>query len=160
MRILSVSVAILALTGLVVAQSPPQVHGTLNQLMRGALYPTSNVLFNASVDDPQAADTAGFDPYGGWVGVESAAIAVAEAANLLTIPGRMCANGRPVPVDQEDWKQWVVGLRAAGMAAYQAAQSKSVDAMLAVSDQLVEACGNCHERYRDVGDDPARRCVP
>ncbi len=101
-----------------------QVHGNLLQVMRGILFPNSNVVF-------------------------SSGLAMAEAANLLTIPGRLCSNGKPAPVQNADWQMFVQGLRAAGMATYKAGQSKNMDAVVEVSDTVATACMNCHDVYRE-----------
>jgi cytochrome c556 len=70
----------------------------------------------------------------------------------------MCENGRPAPVDQDDFKQWAQGLVAAGEAAYKAAQAKDMDAMLDVSGTLADACLACHETNRDTEDGAAFGC--
>lgn len=141
--------------------SGPRVSGNLLQVMRGILFPSSNVIFAAQGTDPatvkQASDAAlATDPlasvYGGWQAVENAGIALSEAANLLTLPGRVCSNGRPVPVQNADWGTFVEELRAAGLAAYKAAQSKNQDAILEVSDTVVTACSDCHDVYREKTD--------
>jgi len=146
-----------------------QVHGDLRQVMRGILFPNSNVVFFAQGNDPAAvpkdADgTTSVNPlagvYGGWEAIENSSIALAEAANLLTIPGRMCANGKPVPVQSADWQRFVQGLRDAGMASYKAAQTKDMDKMLDAADTLTNACSECHDVYREKteqrGGDAAR----
>lgn len=105
----------------------PQVESTLGQLMKGILFPNSNVIFAAQSQDPakvpEAKDPAtATDPlantYGKWQAVENSALALAEAANLLTIPGRKCSNGLPVPLGNADWPKLVQGLRDAGRKAY------------------------------------------
>jgi len=135
-----------------------QVHGNLQQVMRGILFPNSNVVFSAQTVDPasvkKAVDpTSATDPlagiYGGWEAIENSGIAMAEAANLLTIPGRLCSNGKPVPVQNADWQMFVKGLRDAGMATYKAGQSKNMDAVVDVSDTVATACMNCHDVYRE-----------
>src|SRR5258705_6532813 len=135
-----------------------QVHGNLQQVMRGILFPNSNVVFSAQTVDPKtvkkAADpTAATDPlesiYGGWEAIENSGIAMAEAANLLIVPGRVCSNGKPVPMQNADWQMFVKGLRDAGMATYKAGQSKNMDAVVEVSDTLSTACANCHDVYRE-----------
>jgi hypothetical protein len=143
-----------------------QVQGNLLQVMRGILFPNSNVIFAVQSKNPTeikaAADpTTATDPlqgpYNGWTAVENAGISMAEAANLLTIPGRKCSNGKPVPIDNPDWKMLVQGLRDAGMKAYEAGQSKNMDKILDASDAITTACANCHDKYRDKpGGDPAR----
>jgi cytochrome c556 len=60
-------------------------------------------------------------------------------------------------VDQEAFRKAAEGLAEAGKAAYKAAQSKNMDAMVEVSDTVALACAKCHEPYRDF-DDPKDRC--
>src|SRR5262244_2612688 len=109
------------------AQTPsmdlaPQVHANLNQLMRGVLYPAANVVFFAQADDPGEVKRApGLDPamatdplmstYGGWQAIENAALALAESANLLLIPGRTCSNGVPAPTKDPEWSKFVRDVR-------------------------------------------------
>jgi len=135
-----------------------QVHGTLLQVMRGILFPNSNVVFSAQTVDPgsvkkDADPTSSVNPlagaYGGWEAIENSGIAMAEAANLLTIPGRVCGNGKPVPVQNADWQRFVQGLRDAGMATYKAGQSKNMDMVVDAADTVTTACMNCHEVYRE-----------
>lgn len=148
------------------AASGMKVEATLAQLMKGTLYPESNVVF-ASQDtnpadvphakDPSMATDLLTSQYGKWEAVENSALAIAEVANLLTLPGRKCSNGLPVPVSNPDWAKFVQGLRDAGMAAYAAAQTKNQDKMTDVADVMTTACKNCHDRYREKRN-PADRC--
>jgi hypothetical protein len=149
----------------------PTPHANLAQLMRGIPFPASNIIFDTQTTDPAAAAeptdpvagqgaTAQFSGvYGGWQAVENAALALSETANLIMVPGRMCENGRPVPLDQEDYRMWAANLAAAGEEALKAAQSRNLDAMVDVSGTLSDACAQCHEVYRDKPDN-ADRCVP
>ena len=139
---------------------------TLAQLMKGILFPSSNVIFFAQGDNPNDVPPAK-DPalavnplasaYGKWEAVENAGLAITEAANLLTVAGRKCSNGVPVPVANADWAKLVQGLRDAGMAAYKAAQTKDMDKILDASDVMTTACANCHDKYREKPT-PAGRC--
>src|SRR5262250_737125 len=88
-------------------QSTVQVQANLAQLMRGILLPNSNVVFFAQSNnpaevkpaaDPSSATDALASTYGGWIAVENSSLALSEAARLLTVSGRVCSNGRPVPV--------------------------------------------------------------
>jgi hypothetical protein len=151
-----------------VAAPSPQVSANLAQLMRGIMFPNSNVIFFAQDKNPADVKPAGdpsvaTDPlastYGGWTAVESSSLALAEAANLLTISGRVCSNGRAVPVKNPDWLKFVQGLREAGIASYKAAQSKSNEKMLDAADAVATACSNCHDRYRDKPGGVADRCM-
>jgi hypothetical protein len=150
------------------AAQAAQVHGNLAQVMRGILYPSSNVIFFAQSEDPTKVKLEGSDPstspnplsssYGGWEAVSNAGIALAEAANLLIIPGRMCMNGKPAPIQNADWQMWVKGLRDAGMVAYKAGQSKNMDEVLNAADVMSTACQNCHDKYREVAGGIPARC--
>jgi cytochrome c556 len=142
------------------AQAPakPQVEANLAQLMKGVLLENSNVIFFAQSEDPAkvppAKDpAAATDPlansYGKWEAVENSALALAESANLLTIPGRKCSNGLPVPIGNADWPKFVQGLRDASMKVYKAAQAKDMDKIVDAADTMTTACANCHDKYRE-----------
>lgn len=144
--------------------------GNLNQVMRGVLFPSSNVLFDVQTQDPGArkggaraeagTTTARYgDVYEPWQVVDAAAIAIAESGPTLMTPGRRCENGKPVPVDRADWQTYVQGLVEAGRAAYKASQSRNVEAVIEVGNQISDACANCHRVYRDVAN-PSMRCTP
>jgi hypothetical protein len=145
--------------------------GDLAQLMRGVLFPNSNIIFDAQSNDPGAPKkeaaagggaTATFaNVYSGWQMVEGAAVALAEAADLILKPGRVCSNGKPAPVTRPDYIKFAQGLREAGIATLAAAKEKSQDKVIEVTDKVADACANCHEVYRDKGPagSPAR-CTP
>src|SRR5579884_1160264 len=99
-----------------------EVSSNLNQLMRGVIYPASNVVFAAQNLNPADVRAApGQDPslatdplastFGGWQAVENAGLALSESANLLLIPGRQCANGQPAPIGDPQWLKFVQQLR-------------------------------------------------
>jgi hypothetical protein len=135
-----------------------QVKADLRQLMRGTLFPASNVIFAAQSEnpadvppakDPSMATNPLASTYGKWEAVENSALALSEVANLLMLPGRKCANGLPVPLKNADWAKFVQGLRDAGTAAYKAAQTKNQDKIVDAADVMTTACANCHEKYRE-----------
>ena len=148
------------------AASKPDAN--LLQLMRGTLYPASNVLFAAQDDlskQPKVADAATSpnpltSTYGGWTAVENAGLAIAEVSRLLTVPGRMCSSGHPVPVARADWIKFTADLRKAGLAAYAAARKKDKDAMVDVSGTVSDACSACHDVYREKKGGLKDRCLP
>lgn len=148
--------------------APQQVHADLNQLMRGVLYPAANVVFSAQADNPgDVKFVPGHDPamstdpltstFGGWVAVENAALALAESANVLSIPGRRCSNGAPVPTKDPAWATFVQEVRDTSMKAYQAAQAKDQDKMIDIAETLSAACAGCHRKWRDRKT-PDNRC--
>jgi hypothetical protein len=91
--------------------------------------------------------------------VDAAAIAIAEAGPLLMTPGRRCENGKPAPVDRADWQQYVKGLVEVGRAAYRASQTRDQATVSEVTNQISDACANCHRVYRDRPT-AAMRCTP
>ena len=133
--------------------------GNLAQLMRAVTFPNANILFNVQVKDPAKDKPAmpvpfdyaiwGSTVYYGWQAVDQAALAIIETTPLFLLPGRRCENGRPVPVDRADWKTYTTSLVEVGRAAYRASQSRNVESMNKVAEQLNDACANCHKVYRD-----------
>jgi hypothetical protein len=132
---------------------------TLAQLMRGIMFPNSNIIFASqskkfdlipNAKDPAASTDAVAGTYGHWEAVENSSLAIVEAASLIEVPGRLCSNGRPAPTANADWPKLVQGLRDAGMQSYQAAKSKDRDKILDATEALTNACGNCHTKYRDL----------
>lgn len=138
----------------------------LLHVMRGILFPASNVVFAAQEDmttwkpaaDPSTSPNPLTSTYGGWAAVENASLALVESANLLLIPGRQCSSGKPAPVERADWIKFVQRLRDAGTSAFKAAQSKNQDAIVEATGNLADACSACHEVYREKPG--GTRCVP
>lgn len=188
MRVLTVTVFALFLMSCTSAPAPApeasapaagaaQLKGNLLQVMRGILFPNSNIIFDAQSNDPGAVKapdskapaagaTAAFaGVYGGWEAVENASIALGEAANLISMPGRSCANGKPVPLNDPTYQKGLAALREASGIALKAAQAKNMDQILDAADKVTMACSTCHDVYRDVQVDgkPAgieARCNP
>jgi mono/diheme cytochrome c family protein len=143
--------------------SLPPPEGNLAELMRAIAFPNSNIIFNLQLKDPGAEQkkkpaSSPFDyvewgstVYPGWLAVDQAGVAITETAALLLTPGRRCQNGRPVPVDRADWKQYVAALAEAGKLAHRASQARNYEAFVDISDKLNDACANCHKVYRDKG---------
>ena len=152
------------------ASEAPQPLMTVNQLMHGILFPLGNTVFYAQADDPAALPR---DPmpstatnpltglYGGWQAVENSALALAESAELLRIPGRQCSNGEVVNVEDADWMRFVDDYKQKSLAAYEAARTKDQDAIVGASGDLSEACLACHRVYRREipQGDPTQRCI-
>jgi hypothetical protein len=140
----------------------------LLQLMRGILYPASNVIFAAQEDlskQPKPADEATSpnpltSTYGGWTAVENAGLAIAEASRLIVVPGRVCSNGKLAPVQRADWIKYTAGLRKAGLDAYAAAKKKDKDAIVDVAGTVSDACQACHDVYREKKGGEKDRCLP
>ena len=138
--------------------------GNLAQVMRGILFPSSNVIFNVQTEDPGLRPK-GWSPergaafswvnwgagiYSGWELVDYAAVALAESAPLMLTPGRRCENGRPVPVDRPDWIRFTSELAETGRTIYKLSQTRDRDAVSESTNRLADSCLNCHRVYRDA----------
>jgi hypothetical protein len=140
---------------------PPE--GNLAEVMRAIAFPNANIIFNLQLKDPgtqpkREPAASPFDyvewgstVYPGWLAVDQAAVAITESAPLFMTPGRRCQNGKLVPVDRADWKQYVVALAEVGRIAHRASQARNYDAFGDISEKLNDACANCHKVYRDKG---------
>ena len=156
-----------------------QPMGNLAQIMRGILFPSSNMIFSVQGQDPGAPkppykpDSGGFNwadwgagIYPGWELVDYAAISIADVAPLLLVP-RRCENGRAVPVERDDWVKYTREMVDAASAVYKAAQTRKQEPVSDATNVLADACLNCHVVYRDkeggTAADPsnkAARCQP
>src|SRR5438067_704681 len=141
----------------------PPPEGNLAELMRAIAFPAANTIFNLQIRDPAAQPKKspasspfdyvewGSSVYPGWLAVDQAAIAITETAPLFLTPGRRCQNGRPVPVDRADWKQYVAALVEVGKLAHQTSRARNYEAFVDISEKLNDACADCHKVYRDKG---------
>jgi mono/diheme cytochrome c family protein len=136
--------------------------GNLAQVMRGILFPSSNIIFNVQLHDPGEktqtgpVNTGNFswtawggEIYAGWQLIDYAAVSIAESAPLMLTPGRRCENGKPVPVERPDWIKFTQELAEAGRVAYRASQTRNQEIVSDVTNQLADSCLHCHQVYRD-----------
>ena len=106
--------------------------GTMSQLMVDIIYPTSDDIFYIE-RTPPSNDAE-------WGRIQRSALMLAEAGNLLMLPGRAR--------DQDGWIKDARLLVEAGNAAYKAAKAKDLAAVVALNEQLVTSCTTCHRQYR------------
>ena len=109
------------------------------------IYPTSDAVFYISSRTPTTEEE--------WGVLQARTLTLAEAANLLMMPGRT----RP-----GEWNKDARQMLDAAAAAFKAAKAKDEPGIEAVSDQLYESCVSCHKAYRkDYGKGaPARTNRP
>jgi hypothetical protein len=112
--------------------APMQPAGTMSELMVKIIYPASDAIFYITTREPKSEAE--------WVELQGKALAVAESANLLMMPGRAR--------DQDRWMQDARLMLDAGRAAFRAAKAKDVAALDALNDQLYTSCTSCHQHYR------------
>jgi len=104
------------------------------------IYPASDAIFYIATRTPATEAE--------WGELQGKALAVAESANLLMMPGRAR--------DQDRWMADAKLMLDAGRAAYRAARAKDVAGLEAVNDQLYTSCTSCHQHYRpNYGRRPA-----
>jgi cytochrome c553 len=134
-------IGVLLLSATVGAQAvTPQPASTMSELMVKIIYPASDAIFYITTREPKTEVE--------WVELQGKALAVAESANLLMMPGRAR--------DQDRWMQDAKLMLDAGRAAFRAAKAKDVAALDALNDQLYTSCTSCHQHYRpNYGRRPA-----
>ena len=109
-----------------------QPASTMSELMVKIIYPASDAIFYITTREPKTEVE--------WGDLQGKALAVAESANLLMMPGRAR--------DQDRWMQDAKLMLDAGRAAFRAAKAKDVAALDALNDQLYTSCTSCHQHYR------------
>jgi hypothetical protein len=131
-RILAAAALCLALAGVGAAQQPElkQV-ATVRDLMEAMLIPSSDILFNVPFEAPK--DDAE------WTKVRHNAVLMGEGANLLLIGSR--AKDDPV------WTGSSQAVVDAALASVRAATAKDAEAFTKISDQILTACKQCHDKY-------------
>lgn len=133
--------------------------GNLAELMRAILFPNSNFLFDVQMTDPGSPP----DPaeegdgtvsslfsgiYTGWLVPQQAALALAEVEPLIMNPDRMCQNGTPAPVGNEDYQKYAKQLTEVAKKIYAAAHEEDRDTVSDLTNALAGACEDCHAIYR------------
>jgi len=96
------------------------------------IYPSSDAIFYITTRTPKTEAE--------WGDLQGKALAVAESANLLMMPGRAR--------DQTRWMDDAKLMLDVGRAAFRAARAKDVAALEALNDQLYTSCTSCHQHYR------------
>jgi cytochrome c553 len=128
----------LLLAAATMAQAPvteapaPKPIGTIAELMDNLIYPTSDAIFYVATRAPKN-DVE-------WNELQAKTLILAEAANLLMMPGRAR--------DQDGWMRDAKLLQDAGTAAFRAAKAKDLAKLSAMNDQMYAACVACHNDYR------------
>jgi hypothetical protein len=102
------------------------------QIMSAMMIPASEAVFDAAADPPKNDEA--------WKKTEYNALILAEAANLLMLPGRAKDNG--------EWMAAARNLRDAAELAYKAAAAKNAESFTDISNnKLYPICEGCHKTY-------------
>ena len=145
--------------------------GTIKELMHGVIDPAADGLWDSVSFDITAAGVVETLPRTAeeWYAVRRHALILAEAANLLRVPGRRVAPAAPIPgledeppypgdlpmeeiqklldADPARFGELSQGLVDAAVLAIGAVDARSVDRLSAAGDQLDRACEACHLEY-------------
>jgi hypothetical protein len=76
----------------------------------------------------------------GWMATRNAAATLAEASNLLLLPGRPADDDRA-------WVDYAHQLHDASIAAMKAADARDKEAFFNAGGDMYVACRSCHQRY-------------
>ena len=116
---------------------------SLNEIMVNIVDPHSHEIWDAAANPAKAPKT---DEE--WRNIRHAAVTLAAGGSLTSMSG----NGPKDQVwrSQKDWGKLSQAVSDAGLAATQAVQNRSVEALSRAGDQLLQACLNCHKEYKLV----------
>lgn len=118
--------------GAAMAQAPTfQPVGTVRQVMLGIVKPTSDVVFKFQFDPPKKDED--------WATLQNSALNLAEAGNLLLLPGRS--------KDKGEWAKNAKALIDTSSQAFKDANKKDTKALEQDGDKIDEVCEACHAIY-------------
>ena len=151
------------------AETPMVAVGTVKDLMKGIVDPTSKAIWDAVSTESGKNGIVEKVPKTDeeWAAVEHSALSLAEAANLLKVPGRHMAlpeqaNAKTAPdapeltpaqieekvnKDRGAWDVKADALRVTAAKAVVAAKAHDKDGVLNVGEEIDNACESCHKVY-------------
>jgi hypothetical protein len=143
--------------------------GTVLDVMRGIVNPSATALWDSVGTESNEKGIVEKAPKTDedWSTVEHQALTLAEAANLLTTPGRPLARPEeagykskpdapeltPAEIEKKiaahpaEWATGAKNLQNAAVKALAAAKAKSKDQLIAVGEEIDNACESCHKIY-------------
>jgi len=151
------------------AANPFTPVGTVKQIMKGIVDPTSAAIWNAvsTESGPKGVIEKAPSSDAEWAQLEHSALMLAEATNLLRMPGRQMAlpdelDAKTAPdapeltprqieekvsKDLENWGKKADALREAAVKAIAAAKAHDKDGIMNVGEAIDNACEQCHVVY-------------
>jgi hypothetical protein len=145
MKPLGLSLVVLLLAACVESKPPAtdrfKTSLGMKELMQFVIDPPADVFWGASGTIVTAEGEEDRSPTtdAGWDAAVGAAATLAEAANLLMLPGR--------GLEEREWIAYSQQLADASVAAMKAAQARDKDAVFATGEQVYLACRACHKKY-------------
>ena len=118
----------------------PQAIGDVRQVMH-ILDPSADAVWGSVGTIISAAGVEERKPRdeGEWDALLIHAVTVAEAGNLLMLPGRA--------VDGNEWMARAESLRTAGGDAVRAIAARDAAGVMTAGERITEACDRCHQTY-------------
>ena len=104
----------------------------MSELMIDIIYPTSDAILYISTRAPKDERE--------WIELQGKALMLAEAGNLLMMPGR---------ARDERWMDDARLMRDAGAAAFRAAKNHDLKALEELNEAVYVSCTTCHMHYRN-----------
>ena len=122
-------------------QPPFKPVASIKEVMESTVHPSAEVVFESVGTIISASGTEEIAPKNDeeWATVQHSALTLAEAGNLLMMPGRAKQDS--------EWMKLAQGLVDVGIVAHKAAQAKNPEALFEAGGQIYEACLRCHSRY-------------
>ena len=143
--------------------------GTVKQIMKGVVDPTSAAIWNAvsTESGPKGVIEKAPKTDEDWAQLEHSALMLAEATNLLKMPDRKMALAEEMDAktaadapeltprqieekvnkDRDGWSKKADALREAAVKAMAAAKAHDKDGIMNVGEEIDNACEQCHIVY-------------
>ena len=180
-----VSTIALVASGVIACSSPPPPApaapvmvpvGTIREVMHQIVEESAQALFDSVAVTVSAAGTVEKQPRTDeeWDALEHWALRLAEAPNLIKMPGRRVARPEeentsegptelpPIQIqakieqNPELFYKYADALQATGIEALTAVKNKSVQGLFDVGEKIDVACENCHLEFWYPGDAPPK----
>lgn len=123
-----------------VAPALPMLPVSVNEVMVAWIDPSSHELWDVEREGQAPATESD------WQRVERHATQLAAAGTVIALGGT--GQQDPAWIKSPDWKKYSQELTKAGMAARNAAHTRSFDALVSANGELVQACENCHRAFK------------
>jgi hypothetical protein len=125
------------------AKKPPpyETAVSMKELMAQVVDPQSQIFWHSSgsVDDEKGSHVLTPTTPEGWAAADNAMAIVAEAGNMMMLPGRAKDDG--------DWIKFSKAMSDQALLARAATRAKNGDKMFETGAALYETCQGCHQKY-------------